>query len=400
MSGQSAEPTESVNHRSALPRFQGLLPPGLPGLPSGLPWWGATLLAVTATAVGFAYDAGAGNKELGAVFATLYVLGCLAAVVLVRRSGLFTAVIQPPLILFVAVPTSYFLFHGGELGGLKDILINCGYPLIERFPLMFFTTAAVLLLGAARWYLDRGAAPSEAAGTEAADPPAETPRRASRRFARSAAPVDEDEPIRAPRRSRRDAADPYERPRRAPRAGEPSRSRHNRPPESDIAASAAAADRRERATARERSGRPRRNGEPPLPGERQPRRPRNPSAREPRRTPPPRGYEPYDPYDPRDAVDYDRPRRRRRPEGYDAGYRTGYGDTGYEDTGYEDTGYEPGYGRPDDRRDPYPERPRRSSPTDSSHHPVSRVRYRSSDEERRTEHRTRPRTSRRRDDWD
>ena len=127
--------------------------PGLPGFPSGLPWWGATLLAVTATAVGLAYDAGAGNKELGAVFSTFYVLGCLAAALLVRRSGLFTAVIQPPLILFIAVPTAYFLFHGGQLGGLQDILINCGYPLIERFPLMFFTSAAVLLVGMARLVL-------------------------------------------------------------------------------------------------------------------------------------------------------------------------------------------------------------------------------------------------------
>jgi len=231
VSGQSAEPTESVDHRSALPRFQGLLPPSLPGLPSGLPWWGATLLAVTATAIGFAYDAGAGNKELGAVFATCYVLGALAAVVLVRRSGLFTAVIQPPLILFVAVPTSYFLFHGGELSGLKDILINCGYPLIERFPLMFFTSAVVLLVGAARWYLDRGTDHVEATATDAADPPAETPRRAARRFARTAVPAEQDdEPIRAPRRPRREPVDPYARPRRAPRSGEPSRARHTRPP--------------------------------------------------------------------------------------------------------------------------------------------------------------------------
>ena len=70
----------------------------------------------------------------------------------VRQSGIFTAVIQPPLILFVAVPTAYFLFHGGQLTGIKDTLINFGYPLIERFPLMFFTSAAVLLIGMARWY--------------------------------------------------------------------------------------------------------------------------------------------------------------------------------------------------------------------------------------------------------
>ena len=45
------------------------------------------------------------------------------------------------------VPTAYFLFTSSELGGLKDMLINCAYPLIERFPLMFFTSAVVLLIG-------------------------------------------------------------------------------------------------------------------------------------------------------------------------------------------------------------------------------------------------------------
>ena len=98
------------------------------------------------------------------VFAASYVLGCIFAVLAVRQSGIFTAVIQPPLILFVAVPTAYFLFHGGQLGGIKDLAINCGYPLIERFPLMFFTSAAVLLIGMGRWYYGmssrRGAARS------------------------------------------------------------------------------------------------------------------------------------------------------------------------------------------------------------------------------------------------
>uniref|UniRef100_UPI0035ABD45F DUF6542 domain-containing protein n=1 Tax=Mycolicibacterium goodii TaxID=134601 RepID=UPI0035ABD45F len=110
------------------------------------------LLAVTATAIGFAFDAGSGNRELSSVFAVCYALGCLSAVLAVRQVGVFTAVIQPPLILFVAVPGAYFLFHGGQLGGMKDLAINCGYPLIERFPLMLFTSAAVLLIGLARWY--------------------------------------------------------------------------------------------------------------------------------------------------------------------------------------------------------------------------------------------------------
>ena len=122
-----------------------------PNVP-GVPWWGAVLIAVTATAIGFAFDAGSGNKELSLVFAAGYVVGCILAVLAVRQSSVFTAVIQPPLILFVTVPGAYFLFHGSTFTGLKDVLINCGYPLIERFPLMFFTSAAVLLIGMARWY--------------------------------------------------------------------------------------------------------------------------------------------------------------------------------------------------------------------------------------------------------
>ena len=110
------------------------------------------LVAVTASAIGFAYDAGSGAKELGLVSRGSYVVGCIFAVLAVRQAGMFTAVIQPPLMLFVAVPTAYFLIHGSQITGIKDILIDCGYPLIERFPLMFFTSAAVLLIGIARWY--------------------------------------------------------------------------------------------------------------------------------------------------------------------------------------------------------------------------------------------------------
>lgn len=131
-------------------------------------------IALTGTAVGFAFDAGSG-KELTSVFSGLYVVGCLAAVLAVRQSGVFTAVIQPPLILFLAVPGAYFLFHGATFTGIKDLLINCGYPLVERFPLMLFTSAGVLLIGLVRWGLDRvvrhsrPAAGGDAAESDAAD---------------------------------------------------------------------------------------------------------------------------------------------------------------------------------------------------------------------------------------
>ena len=107
----------------------------------------------------------------------------MAAVLAVRQSGIFTAVIQPPLILFCAVPGAYFLFHGAKFTGFKDLVINCGYPLIERFPLMLFTSAGVLLIGLVRWYLGMATRPATATGAAAeadtdgsADRPAGWPR--------------------------------------------------------------------------------------------------------------------------------------------------------------------------------------------------------------------------------
>lgn len=123
----------------------------VPSVP-GVPWWAAVAIAVTGVAAGFAFDAGSG-KELTIVFSGLYVMGCVAAVLAVQQAGVFTAVIQPPLILFCAVPGAYFLFHGAKFTGVKDLVINCGYPLIERFPLMLSTSLGVLLVGLVRWYL-------------------------------------------------------------------------------------------------------------------------------------------------------------------------------------------------------------------------------------------------------
>lgn len=137
-----------------------------PNVP-GVPWWGAVMIAVTATAIGFAFDAG-GGKELTHVFATLYVIGCLIAILVVRQSGLFTAVVQPPMILFASVPGAYYLFHGAKLNGLKDVVINCAYPLIERFPLMLVTSGAVLLIGVARWVVGSSRSATDAEPSKAA----------------------------------------------------------------------------------------------------------------------------------------------------------------------------------------------------------------------------------------
>ncbi|MGE2723309.1 DUF6542 domain-containing protein [Mycolicibacterium pulveris] len=341
MSAQRARSAVTADHRSVHPNIP------------GVPWWGAVLIAVTATTIGFAFDAGSGSKELSAVFAACYVLGCLGAVLAVRQAALFTAVIQPPLILFGAVPTAYFLFHNAQITSVKDALINCGYPLIERFPLMFFTSAAVLLAGAARWYygmVTRKSTPQAdtpglastlstklssllarpRADADPADEPAEPPRR--RRTTR--APQRAERPDR-PRRPARTPAGASGRGGKPTKGTTPSRSRHVRPPEESF----------DPLAERPRRSRAGRQAEPPPP---QPRR-------RPRKTANPRQPGPP-PVDRRSA--YERPERRRR---------------------YDD--YEP--------REPH------GRNGNGTHHPISRVRYRGAEgDDDRASYRTRPRPAR------
>jgi hypothetical protein len=306
------------------------------------------LLAVTATAVGFAFDAGSGNKELSTVFAASYVIGCVVAVLAVRQSGVFSAVIQPPLILFVAVPTAYFLFHGAQLTGIKDTLINFGYPLIERFPVMFFTSAAVLLIGMARWYYGmstrRAAAGSSAEDTTSGGLASAVTSKVSSLLTPDA---DDDAEVTESPRRRRTADRSSQSAKKAgtgraskpTKRSAPSRSRHTRPPETEVIEPVVDRPRRTRST---------RQTEPPTVPPAEPRRrPRTSSS--PRKPVPP-------PSDRR--AGYDRPERRRR-----------YGD------------YEP--------LEPH------GGNGNGTHHPVSRVRYRSAeDSDDHAEFRTRPRRSR------
>jgi hypothetical protein len=330
-----------------------------PNLP-GVPWWGAVLIAVITTTIGIAFDAGSGNKDLGNVFAALYAVGCVAAVLAVRQSSIFTAVIQPPLILFVAVPSAYFLFHGAEFTGIKDTLINFGYPLIERFPLMLFTSAGVLLIGLVRWYFamsSRSAVAATPADADADDAAPGLFAGLAAKFTSVLRRGDVDGEEAAQRKHTIDRpATAEKRPRsgRPAKRPAPTRSRHARPPLEDITE---APERPRRQSTRPRpnpdadlatpdfADAPRRRRQPrdgggrtPLSSRREPREPREPRVprerRDPYDAPPQRGsrFEPYESY-----PSYEPPLRQRPPG-------AGNGDSG-------------------------------------SHHPVSRVRYRGEGED-------------------
>ncbi|MGU3431843.1 DUF6542 domain-containing protein [Actinomycetes bacterium M1A6_2h] len=140
----------SQRARSGVPLDQRSVVPSIPGIPA----WGAVAVAVGASILGIVVDSFGGN-ELTATFAALYVVGCVAAVLLVRHRGLFTAMAQPPLIVFFGVPIAYQFLTDNAGTSIKDIVLNVAIPLVNRFPLMITATVLVLLVGGARLLLDR-----------------------------------------------------------------------------------------------------------------------------------------------------------------------------------------------------------------------------------------------------
>lgn len=120
--------------------------PTVPGIPTGA----AVAVAVACTFLGYLIDVLTGGGELTSSFATLYVVGSLAAVLAVRFHGLFATMVLPPLLLFIAVPLAYQQLSDNPSTSIKDILLNLAIPLVHRFPTMMLATVLVLLAGAAR----------------------------------------------------------------------------------------------------------------------------------------------------------------------------------------------------------------------------------------------------------
>ncbi len=116
----------------------------------GVPPLAAVGLAAVLTAIGVLVDL-LRTGTLGLVFTVCYVVGCVLAVVWVRRSGLFWPMVQPPLLLAVAVPAVVLLAGAPKPGaGVAERLLVIGAPLVNSFPTMAWTTGIVVALGVAR----------------------------------------------------------------------------------------------------------------------------------------------------------------------------------------------------------------------------------------------------------
>jgi hypothetical protein len=121
----------------------------------GVPPLAAVGLALGATALGVFADLQR-IGTLGSVFQVLYFAGCVLAVAWVRRRNLFAPLVQPPLLLAVAVPAVVLLSGEPAPGtGVTESLLVVGAPLVNSFPTMAVTSGVVLAIGVARLVLQR-----------------------------------------------------------------------------------------------------------------------------------------------------------------------------------------------------------------------------------------------------
>src|ERR1700754_1648300 len=145
-------------------------------------------LGAALTAVGVLVDL-TWVGSLGTVFTICYISGCLLAAAWVRRDGLFGPLVQPPLLVAVAVPAVVLLGGSPRPGqGVTERLLVIGAPLVNAFPVMAGTTAAVVALGVLRMEPQRPLEPPQ--------PPPVSARRSGQAAARGGARTS-----RSPRRS-------------------------------------------------------------------------------------------------------------------------------------------------------------------------------------------------------
>lgn len=114
----------------------------LPGV-RGLPSWAVVVLAVVLTLGGAAID-GLTTGTLSWGLRIGFYAGVVLAALLVRRGSIFTAMVQPPLVLVVGIVLGGMLFT--DAGGLY----STGLRLIGAFPTMALGTAAAVLIGLIR----------------------------------------------------------------------------------------------------------------------------------------------------------------------------------------------------------------------------------------------------------
>lgn len=105
---------------------------------TGIPSWGAVLVAVVLTALGATFD-GLVSGDLSWGFRIGFVVGVALAALLVRRGSIFTAMVQAPLVMVVVIFIALRLL---ETERMTITLIK----IVNAFPTMLIGTAVAVLL--------------------------------------------------------------------------------------------------------------------------------------------------------------------------------------------------------------------------------------------------------------
>lgn len=119
----------------------------------GVPPLAAVGLALLLTALGVFIDI-LRVGTLGWIFSVLFFVGCVLAIVWVRRRSMFAAVVQPPLLLVVVVSVVVLLV-ATPASGVAETVLLVGAPLVNGFPTLAVTTGAVLVVAVVRLVTQR-----------------------------------------------------------------------------------------------------------------------------------------------------------------------------------------------------------------------------------------------------
>ncbi|HET6503384.1 MAG TPA: DUF6542 domain-containing protein [Amycolatopsis sp.] len=100
--------------------------------------------------------------DVGALLSTGFIVGCVAAIVVVRPRGVLLVMLSTPLVLVAAVVIGVLAFTPGH--STAGMVMAVAQPLILHFPVLAGATALVLLVGGARLVLLRRAAGAQRSG--------------------------------------------------------------------------------------------------------------------------------------------------------------------------------------------------------------------------------------------
>ncbi|MGP4019661.1 DUF6542 domain-containing protein [Saccharopolyspora sp. 5N708] len=134
-----------------------------------MPLWGAVLLAVVPTAVGTVVDILIWTQP-GILFKSCFFVGCVLAVLLVKRRNVFGPMVQPPLVLTIIMPLLVLITGSGIAAGagFTGKALAVARPLISSFPIMAGATIVALGIGLIRMFVTQRRERPEVAESDAA----------------------------------------------------------------------------------------------------------------------------------------------------------------------------------------------------------------------------------------